>query len=167
VRFRRDLPPKDGALGLSSMLYSPVPRAELPLFWTPRFHSPETNPADRVRTFQSFGRLRNLPCADRQILSSTFCCRISLRLSNKIGARASGPHRRFCLIHLEKCGAEPRAPIWRLRCVRIDLDATLFFVSPNALIPSPEARHVVVCPKGSGFNAMLCTKALAAGSLRA
>src|SRR5690606_24022446 len=63
-RHRRLFP-----LGLSSMLFSPVLRAELPLLWALRFHSPQTFdrlldlPADRCRTFQSFGRLRNLPCA--------------------------------------------------------------------------------------------------------
>jgi len=51
-------------LGLSSISALPVLQAELPLLWILRFHSPQTGPADRVPTFQSFGALRNLPCAD-------------------------------------------------------------------------------------------------------
>ena len=69
------------------------------------------------RTFQSFGALRNLPCAARQSVRAPFRCGISLRLSNKVGARASGPLWRFCLKDLAKCRAEPRAPTcecWRL-----------------------------------------------------
>ena len=62
------------------------------------------------RAFQSFGALRNLPCAARETVRSIFGCRISSRVSHKVGARASGPLWRVCLKSLRKCGPEARAP---------------------------------------------------------
>ena len=69
------------------------------------------------RAFQSFGALRNLPCAARETVRSIFGCRISSRVSHKVGARASDPLWRVCLKSLRKCGPEARAPTcecWRL-----------------------------------------------------
>ena len=44
-------------------------------------------------------------------------CRISSPVSNKVGARGFAPHWRFSLMCLRKCGAEPRAPTCKRRCV--------------------------------------------------
>ncbi len=72
------------------------------------------------RAFQSFGALRNLPCAARETVRALFRCRISLRLSNKVGARASGPLWRVCLKSLRKCGPEARAPT--CKGLRVSMD---------------------------------------------
>jgi hypothetical protein len=90
--IRRYPSPKDRALGLSSIPNSPVLRAELPLFWALRFHSPQPNPADRVHTFQSFGALRNLPCADER----------------SVRARKLGRIRILCVLCFQRFDAEKR-----------------------------------------------------------
>jgi|GEM_PF-4216245 len=74
------------------------------------------------RTFQSFGALRNLPCATRRSVRSIFGGRIDLCVSNKVGARASGPHLALLLDVLGKMRAGgPRSNLQRLvRMRRID-----------------------------------------------
>jgi hypothetical protein len=80
VRFRDDHSPSDFPLGLSSIPNSPVPDARPPSPRTFRFHSPKADFQMRFafapliaiptvsRTSQSFGRLRNLPCADARMI---------------------------------------------------------------------------------------------------
>jgi hypothetical protein len=49
------------------------------------------------RTFQSFGALRNLPCADARSVSAIWRCGISSRVCNTIGARRSVAHTALVL----------------------------------------------------------------------
>ncbi len=47
-------------------------------------------------------------------------CGIDFRVSNKVGARASGPHWRNILKDLKKCGPEARAPTCKLGTYALD-----------------------------------------------
>jgi len=73
------------------------------------------NRAPRAR----LARLAGEPPVARDVRSLRvfWRCRISLHLSTKVRARASGPHWRLCLKGLRKCGPEARAPTCEGRCV--------------------------------------------------
>jgi hypothetical protein len=69
---------------------------------------PESNHSDRVHTFQSFGRLRNLPYADGGTVRRSQFGRIDWRKYLQVGARASGAHMVLVLeIEAQNAGRRP------------------------------------------------------------
>src|SRR5690606_16680147 len=107
------------------MLFSPVLRAELPLLWAPRFHSP--------RTFGSIARSLPPTVAAHLKVSDVFEISrvrrssvygrflggwISSCVSYTVGARASGPHRAQALESLKVMrGGAPRSNLQTLACI--------------------------------------------------
>jgi len=114
------------------------------------------------RTFQSFGALRNLPCATGRSVRSIFGCGIDLRVSNKVGARASGPHLALLLDTLGKMRAGgPRSNLRRSACMR-RIDS--LFVIPDALARSgmtsaSEWRRALACGRASMAAASISYRA--------
>ena len=130
--------------------------------WTSRFASPASRFSEQVRlspsslttpivcrTFQSFGALRNLPCAAERSMRAIFGCRIDLRVSMKVRSAGLRPALALLLDTLGKMrGGAPRSNLQAPVCMR-RIDPSSRHSGRACAIRNPRAESCVV---GPGFR---------------